>query len=140
MQVTSVPFDAYVAVRLNDIICPPLGTVTDVCEDGGNPRIKIKILYPVTLVAHSNVTVSLTYTYCVSGTIVKIFASKIYNNYYFDDITLKLTRHVNLGDHNYSKNPQKSSHNHGGVTLSELKVWCNAIPQTIIFLTISECS
>ena len=142
-QVTSVPFDAFVAIRLNDSIIPPLGNVTNVCEDGGTPLVKITRIYPVKLVAHSNVTVSLTYTYCVSGTIVKTLAPKICNN--FDDITIQLTRQVYLGDHNYS-NKQRNSHDHGGVTMCELKVWCVRVifvmkfgayfkerPQTIVY-------
>ena len=50
-----------------------------------------------------------------------MLAPKICNN--FDDITIQLTRQVNLGDHNYS-NKQRNSYDHGGVTMSELKVWC----------------
>ena len=120
-QVTSVPFDSFVAVRLTNSITPPLGNDTDICEDGCTPLVRIKRIYSVKLVAHSNVTVSLIYTYCVSGTIVKTLAPKICNN--FDDITIQLTRQVYLGDHNYS-NKQRNSHDHGGVTMCELKVWC----------------
>ena len=38
------------------------------------------MIYLVKLVPHSNVTVSLTYTYCVSGTVV-ILAPKIFKNF-----------------------------------------------------------
>ena len=63
-----VPFTSLVAV--NVVLIPPLGKSVSVAIT--SVPYKNEIVYPLVLVAHSNVTVSLIYTYCVTGTVVNI--------------------------------------------------------------------
>ena len=73
-QVKLVPFISLVAVRVSPTVKKWLYGYTP--WSGGLVSIIRLLIYIVSLVPHSNVTVSLTYTYCVSGTVV-ILAPKI---------------------------------------------------------------
>ena len=58
-QVTAVSLTSLPAVKFNDVITPPLGNMSLLCEVATDGFVLKKRVYPVKLVAHSNVTVSL---------------------------------------------------------------------------------
>ena len=57
-QITAVPLTSLLAVKFNDVITPPLGNMSLLCEVATDGFVVKKRAYPVKLVAHSNVTVS----------------------------------------------------------------------------------